>query len=264
MKRDQQRTTKRQNTKIIGIDCAVDAGNIGLALGEYANGKTRIRAMTSGRQCDIVATVEQWVRSGGLALLAIDAPLGWPAHMGPALRQHNAGQLLDVEPNDFFRRDTDRAVKNRLDKQPLDVGADRIARTAHAALRLLHDLRRRTRLAIPLAWKPAGASRGSAIEVYPAATLLAHGFLASGYKKTSQRAARRQVVKSLGTLMTFPNDCTEALDNADVLDACVCVLAGTDFLLGKCARPSGQRRARKEGWIWVADPQTNSAPQNTL
>ena len=42
-------------------------------------------------------------------------------------------------------------VRDRIGKQSLDVGADRIARTAHAALQLLHELRGRLGKPIPLA-----------------------------------------------------------------------------------------------------------------
>src|SRR5437016_7332440 len=41
----------------------------------------------------------------------------------------------------MFRRVTDDVIYERLGKRPLDVGADRIARTAHAALRFLEELR---------------------------------------------------------------------------------------------------------------------------
>lgn len=57
--------------------------------------------------------------------------MGWPANMGQVLYNHNTGQLIDVHSNDLFRRETDKFIKKNLRKQPLDVGADRIARTAH-------------------------------------------------------------------------------------------------------------------------------------
>jgi hypothetical protein len=42
----------------------------------------------------------------------------------------------------MFRRMTDRAIHKNVGRTPLDVGADWIARTAHAALRFLAELRR--------------------------------------------------------------------------------------------------------------------------
>jgi hypothetical protein len=50
---------------------------------------------------------------------------------------------------------------------------------------------------IPLAWTPANVSRVAAIEVYPAATLVAHRICSSGYKKRDQTEERRQIVAAL-------------------------------------------------------------------
>jgi hypothetical protein len=48
-----------------------------------------------------------------------------------------------------------------------EVGANLIARTAHAALKLLDDLIQVTELAIPLAWEQGRVRETCAIEVYP-------------------------------------------------------------------------------------------------
>ena len=63
-------------------------------------------------------------------------------------------------------------IQQKLKKTPLDVGADRIARTAYAALHLLGSVRVQLHLSIPLAWAPTDISVVAAIEVYPAATLV--------------------------------------------------------------------------------------------
>ena len=56
----------------------------------------------------------------------------------------------------LFRRETDREIKRRLGRQPLDVGADRIARTGHRALEILSKLADSLKLReILLAWVPA-------------------------------------------------------------------------------------------------------------
>ncbi len=93
--------------------------------------------------------------NGGSARpLALDAPLGWPAVLGETLGPHIAGESLDGTPNELFRRQTDHFIKAVIGRQPLDVGADRIARTAHAALGLLEQLRQLTGQPVPLAWTP--------------------------------------------------------------------------------------------------------------
>jgi hypothetical protein len=87
------------------------------------------------------------------------------------------------------------SISNIIDKQPLDVGADRIARTAHAALRLLQELRERTHMSIPLAWDRNFKPEVQAIEVYPAGSLKSYGIRHSGYKGNDGRANRAEIVQ---------------------------------------------------------------------
>jgi hypothetical protein len=53
--------------------------------------------------------------------------------------------------NAMFRRTTDLFIQQKLKKTPLDVGADRIARTAYAALAILGTLR--VELGMPFRWR---------------------------------------------------------------------------------------------------------------
>ena len=87
-------------------------------------------------------------RTADRALLAIDAPLGWPA-LGQSLAAHRAGQGIAVAQNTLFRRATDVSVHQRTGKLPLEVGADRIARAAWQALSVLQQLRAATGHDIP-------------------------------------------------------------------------------------------------------------------
>jgi hypothetical protein len=61
---------------------------------------------------------------------AIDAPLGWPKPLAETLIDHRAGLPIETPANAMFRRTTDLFIQRKLKKTPLDVGADRIARTA--------------------------------------------------------------------------------------------------------------------------------------
>jgi hypothetical protein len=61
---------------------------------------------------------------------AIDAPLGWPKPLAETLIDHRAGMPIETPANAMFRRTTDLFIQRKLKKTPLDVGADRIARTA--------------------------------------------------------------------------------------------------------------------------------------
>jgi predicted nuclease with RNAse H fold len=184
-------------------------------------------------------------------LLAIDAPLGWPAELSTSLIDHTAGKEIPTEPNRMFRRATDRFVQAKLGKTPLDVGADRIARTAHSALALLGGLRKRLGKAIPLAWN-TDINQLCAIEVYPAATLIARGIPANGYKRTEQMAERQNIIENLRADIDLSERTLKVHGSPDALDAAICVLAGGDFLRKRALGPDPAHRAlaEKEGWIW--------------
>ena len=173
--------------------------------------------------------------------------------MREALESHEAGKAIETSADSMFRRRTDAFVQHAIGKKPLEVGADRIARTAHAALALLSKLGKALGTSVPLAWSPTGVEGPAAIEVYPAATLKAYRIRDAGYKKADQRDERREIVKGLKRQwMTIP-DCraSELHRNADTLDAAVCVLAAEDFIAERAAGPEDQDLARREGWIWV-------------
>ncbi len=55
----------------------------------------------------------------------------------------------------------------------MDVGADKIAKCAYAALRFINALSELTGKIIDLAWSPGSNQGLKVIEVYPAATLKA-------------------------------------------------------------------------------------------
>jgi len=241
---------------IIGIDCSADPAKVGLSMAvEEGADRCVVRsAMACSSEREVVEKIVSWLAGTAKALIAFDAPLGWPRPMGTALAAHRAGQLLAVAANDLFRRATDRVVKEHLGKQSLDVGADRIARTAHSALRLLANLRRETALAIPLAWEPTYSDRVAAVEVYPAATLITHGIPDTGYKKNEKIEARKAIIGSLERIIQLPADRGAMEQSSDPLDAVICVLAGHDFLRGKALHPKEPEEielARHEGWIWV-------------
>lgn len=243
---------------IVGIDCASKEKNIGLALGVIENRTLKLRGMVQGgRGQGVVDLIIRWLPPDQPVLLALDAPLGWPAPMGAELADHIAGMPLKAQPNDFFSRYTDRFVRKRLGKRPLEVGANLIARTAHAALRLLDELRLATGLAIPLVWSPNELVETSVIEVYPALTMLGRGLDTKNYKKLRAQAARKRLVEALAEYIEIDIPSEWVVLNSHTLDAAICVLGGYDFLTGKCILPADLDLARKEGWIWIKDPKKN-------
>ncbi|MEM7433991.1 MAG: DUF429 domain-containing protein [Myxococcota bacterium] len=186
-------------------------------------------------------------------LLALDAPLGWPAAMTAALADHRAGGPLSGSANAIFRRRTDDEVAEALGKRPLDVGADRIARTAHAALGFLARLRKATGLPIPLAWRPGEVVRASAVEVYPAGTLASRGLPSAGYKGASAQATsvRVAILEKLPEIQADPVAVGLMKQSDHALDAALCAVAAFDFLHAPVLEPEDLERATREGWIWV-------------
>lgn len=239
---------------IIGIDCATQAQKTGLALGIWDGTAVSLQTTTLGTKTQSIAqAITSWLSQNQPTLLAIDAPLGWPADLGAALVPHQAGEPLPLPANTLFRRETDRHIWQRTGKLPLDVGADRIARTAHAALNLLADLRQLTGRPIPLAWQSQLTDSLNAIEVYPAGTLkmLFDPMKVPRYKGKERGNGRSAILNKLKQYVTLPLDVGLPLQNDDALDAALCVLAGADFLQGLATPPTNLQQAKKEGWIWV-------------
>lgn len=268
---------------IIGVDCATKPKRVGCALATFDGGRTVVEKIQCCSQTHLPADViAKWLRNcSEPALIALDAPLGWPKPLGDMLATHQAGQAPEADAHALFRRATDLFVRKHLGKQPLDVGADRIARTAHAALQLLDDVRRKLddmarelseedrRLGyksstpldsqwtldeeIPLAWSPSFTGL-AAIEVYPAATLVTHRLPSSGYKRSPDTERRREIITGMDGKIELPDDRDLLVSNADVLDAVVCVLTAHDFLTGQGVEPLDRELAEQEGWIWFRKP----------
>ncbi len=240
---------------VIGIDCATNPDRVGLARGRVTDHDVSlVEARVAGSTMD--ACIVGWMREADCVLLALDAPLGWPAPLAAALADHSAGEALPEAANALFRRRTDDVVARAIGHRPMDVGADRIARTAHATLELLRRLRRLTGERIPMAWSAFLEHRVAAIEVYPAGTLRSHGLQHTGYKLAEHSAVRRRILAEIlsGGLLTLECDKGTLERNADVLDAAVCVVAAHDFLAGRATPPADWQLARREGWIWVRNP----------
>lgn len=282
---------------IIGIDCAAQPSNCGLACG-HAEGPPssrplRISRIKRGRGKgdfrEVAATIRSWLETEladeGSVLLALDAPLGWPANMKESLSGHQAGQPLVangrlVSGNDLFRRHADRFIAACGLGTPLDIGADRIARAARSALELLSELVAGDGAprVIPLAWSPCDLEPGRvrAIEVYPKLTLRKlWGSEPPSYKRKSAVAKqnRIEIVNRLNEGLEIETDWPRPKNrdddyDDDCIDAVLCVLEGFHFV-SRCAVGPAHHRgadwaglgpayagrppeeiARQEGWIW--------------
>lgn len=244
-------------TFIIGIDVATVASKVGLAMAKLdSHNMAKLKEVRlCGNGFKPAQIVGNWINElEGRILFAIDAPLGWPDSMRTVFSDHLAGMPLSVPPNKLFRRETDRYIQRETGKTPLDVGADRIARTAHAALEILGGIANHIGKTIPMAWS-SDFDNIAAIEVYPAATLKILGIRSSGYKRKNQDGERWEMIKALSYWVEIGGHASDLVENPDVLDAVVCVVAGMDFISGKATQPTDKKLAEREGWIWVRSNQ---------
>lgn len=228
---------------LIGIDAATRPEKTGLAFATWEpEAGLWVKELRFAAPEGVLDIVRPWFKEP--ALVCIDAPLGWPAAM-TTLAEHRAGESLGLDWGQHFIRQTDRLVHQKLGKKPLEVAADRIARTAAKAVGWLGEWN------LPLAWEPGPG----VIEVYPAAVLLAHHLSERGYKKPEQTARRLELLKALSPHWDLPVQLhQQAANHTDLLDALLCLLGGVDFLTGRCLPPEDLELAQKEGWIWFVPP----------
>jgi hypothetical protein len=240
--------------QIVGVDCAAQLVNVGVAVARLGADGCAVDAVAT-RLDDPVAWIAERVDWQVPVLIALDAPLGWPAEMSRQLASHAPGDPLAGEGNALFRRRTDREVRARTGKVPLDVGADRIARAALGALQLLARLRSGSGADLPLLWSPPTTNESGVVEVYPAATLRQWGWPDRGYKSSAEpdQRARRTILTHLSDTLTFGDEVAGvAQASADALDALVCIRAALDVLEGRCPPPPDDPVVRStEGWMWV-------------
>ena len=247
------------STMLIGVDCAVDDRKTGVARASLTNTQVVVHEVGVGRSSrTAVDCVAEWVAGAKTCVVAIDSPLGWPVDLSKALVTHHAGESIDTDPHQLFRRETDRFVKRILGKQTLDVGADRIARTARAAVGFLTQIRRLTGRNLPLLWNHRAADLDGVIEVYPAGTLKAHDLLPKSYKGNKEEAVavRAELIDSLSPLMDLKDVVDHCAADDNCLDAAICTLAAADFLSGHCIEPANLPLAKKESWIWFRNPES--------
>ncbi len=243
-------TPSRPHIRLIGVDCATVPDRTGVAVGQLTAGGLQLLAVHSPtRTLDVAGVVGEALGDHPDAILALDAPLGWPLALGAMLPHHHAGAVVEATPAALFSRATDHALHRRLGKQPLEVGADRIARTAVAALALLATVRAATGRSLPVATVTPYTGGAQAIEVYPAALVAADGHRVRG-REAVAGAKLALAATALGdSLAPHLGVATAA---GDALDAILCVVAAGHHAAGRTVPPpiGLAEAARREGWIW--------------
>jgi hypothetical protein len=242
------------SVQIIGIDCAHGFERTGLARGRLAEGAAMVEQLRIGHSIDeTVETVALWIAAaaGSPSLLALDAPLGWPAALGHGLSRHRAGEALGIGPHLLFARETDRFLESRLGARLAEGELGGPGRTAHVALGFLRRLHERLACPISLAWVPDRLDPLSAIEVLPLATFLSYGFPPRRYRREADLPVRRELATWLGQSLLLPDAGRTLEESPALLDAALSLLAGIHFLTEEAWVPQNLDLAMKEGWIWV-------------
>lgn len=238
--------------QIIGWDSAVQEVNNGLIRAELSDNGIIITGIWE-QHSRLIEILSEWINRDTQTLLAIDSPLGWPEIFAKKLCSHQAGQPIGADPANFFKRQTDINIHQRFRKTPLEVSADRIARTAFFTLQRIGEIADRTGKTIDVVWDHKTDFATGMIEVYPAATLIANSINTSGYKNRENKKQRDRMLPDLTekyqVKMATTADITAIEHN---FDAFLCCLSGFDFLNGKCEPPPRlDEGIRKEGWTWV-------------
>lgn len=244
---------------IVGVDCATKNRRTGLAFASIGpdGALTVNECFVAEATPSVAAQIHAGLSGLESVLIALDAPLGWPAVFGKELAKHTAGKALAAESDSLFRRRTDLVVKERLGKAPLEVAANFLARTAVVALQTLEELSRLLDTDISLAWHPRQGGM-AALEVYPAGTLRAYqrmGFISQTDGTEQSKRSLLRKLQRVGRLEVQPG-VIKAAANEHALDSVLCCLAALDFLEGRSIGPGSEDMdlVRKEGWIWVRDP----------
>ncbi len=237
---------------IIGIDCATDKKNAAIAYGEFSGDTPVIKKVAvSKSEQQPIDVISEMARGKKPLLFAFDAPLGWPREMAHVLHEHKAGEPIHVDSDSLFNRETELFIRKIIGKKPLEIGADRIARTAKWTLDLLDWSRKELNYDIPLSWDHNEILPASAIEIYPAATLLSRKIKMRGYKRKENIKKREEILEQLKTYINIETDKKEITKTSHTIDAVICVLAASDFLRGDCIPPPDKFSVEKEGWIWI-------------
>jgi len=191
-------------TLYIGIDLSTDPANTGIAAlrGNGENGP--VVHLVHGRWC---GTVPEWLaqfqnnfeeipesdfaskarrivtivnsivgspqRENGNVIVAIDVPFGWPTRFRNAIFQHEIGNAIMVDYNNFCYRYTEQIIiddVNYRSRSPLSVSTDKIGRTAMLGSWLLASL---TSEGFAIQRNTITGEKLKIIEVYPTATAYA-------------------------------------------------------------------------------------------
>ena len=199
-----------------------------------------------------------------VAMVGVDAPLGWPDAFVDFLQAHRSGatdpgQLMDAAGKRVLAyRRTDLNVVSETGKWPLSAATDKIGYLAMRAAGL--QARMRT-AGIPV---DRSGRTGKVVEVYPAASLRRWNLLVPKVKGQPGEPSYRTDAASLGRAVGRLQAAARWLDiehwgakvreSVDCFDALLAGLTALAHLQGRTAAAPDDEIYRNEGWIALPDP----------
>ena len=175
-------------------------------------------------------------------VIGIDAPFGWPQPFVAAVAAWTADSWTPKTRDWLQFRETDRMVREKVQRWPLSVSSDRIALPAMRAMAILrrHGVTDRS-------------GDGEFFEVYPAASLSCWGLPSRGYKRDDEKCfeLRKKILSELRTKLPWLDVPESYAESADSLDALIASLTARVAKQGLTAKPNSDQMgmAAREGWI---------------
>ncbi|WP_434992010.1 DUF429 domain-containing protein [Arthrobacter sp. Ld5] len=186
--------------------------------------------------------------------LGIDCAFGWPDDFVSFVTRHAEGLRVDGSREEGLAwrrrlsyRATDRATRDITGRWPLSVATDRLGLTAmHCAVLL-------DAIGDAVGTPVDRSGGGTAVEVYPAATLRGWGFDTRGYKSDGGvREALLDRILARAPWLDLGSATRQLLVSSDdAFDAVIAALAARAHALGRTHPVPEEYRdqARREGWI---------------
>ncbi|WP_225973238.1 DUF429 domain-containing protein [Nesterenkonia natronophila] len=235
-----------------GVDLAAEPARTGLAVITGHSDQQELVIEEARLGVEDGAVVEMVIAADKTG---VDVPLGWPQTFVEHVWAHSTGALTGLGTSDIaWRRSmamrrTDLLVGERFGLRPLSVATDRIA---YPALRwTVVEARLRER-----GIDCVRDGSGRVCEVYPAAALRWWGLPHRGYKSTTARAVREQIVEGLDAAfpqLDWNGFREECVVSDDVLDAVIAALVARETRAQRTWAPdtTDHDLALSEGWIHV-------------
>jgi hypothetical protein len=230
-----------------GVDLAAETKGTALAVLDWSGPSVGLELILGATDAEIAAVAPTVVNLG------IDCAFGWPDDFVTFLTRHASGERIEVPADEgmvwrrrLAYRATDRATRELTGRWPLSVATDRLGLTAMHCAVLLERIGEATGVPVDR----TGA--GTAVEVYPSASLRGWGFDTRGYKNDA--GVRRALLAHLLGRAPWlaPDEADERLmvSSDDALDAVIAALAARAHALGLThgVPPEHLAQAQREGW----------------